>query len=105
MNPIKFMTRKEFHGEEHPTLKNYAVNELDAGDSASKIYSEKEYMFSESGINPSALQNRIGPATGKEYRNSDSRWETFVSYARSQGKEYTDLRCQLDFLIKEFVTE
>ena len=44
MNTKKFRTRQEFHGEEHPTLKNYAIIGLDAGYSAMKVFHEKGYF-------------------------------------------------------------
>lgn len=62
-------------------------------------------MFQESGMDPTALQNGRGPAAGicqwEKYNDYSSRWGNLAKYAQSQGKTWTDLQCQLDFLVLE----
>lgn len=62
-------------------------------------------MYQESRMNPSALQNGVGPAAGicqwERYGVRNSRWGNLQAYAQSIGKSWTDLQCQLDFLMME----
>lgn len=62
-------------------------------------------MYQESRMNPTALQNGVGPAAGicqwERYGVRNSRWGNLQAYAQSQGKSWTDLKCQLDFLMME----
>lgn len=66
-------------------------------------------MRAESGdnIDPTALQSGVGPAAGicqwETYNSyeADSRWGQLSKYAQSKGKPWTDLQCQLEFVITE----
>lgn len=62
-------------------------------------------MYQESRMNPSALQNGVGPAAGicqwEKYGAAGTRWGNLQAYAQSKGKSWTDLQCQLDFLMME----
>lgn len=62
-------------------------------------------MYQESGMNPIALQNGIGPAAGicqwEKFQDPNSRWGRLNAYAEAQGKSWMDLQCQLDFLMQE----
>ena len=60
----------------------------------------------ESGVNPTAIQgNGKGPAAGiaqwENYNTKSSRWKALSDYAKSKGKEWTDLGSQLEFIDKE----
>lgn len=62
-------------------------------------------MYQESGMDPTRLQNGVGPAAGicqwENYSSRSGRWATLNSFATSKGKSWTDLQCQLDFLVWE----
>lgn len=63
-------------------------------------------LMRESGLDPTRIQgNGAGPAAGiaqwENYNLGTGRWLTMSEYANSQGKEWTDLECQLDFIIIE----
>ena len=58
----------------------------------------------ESGMNPACIQgNGRGPAAGlfqmENYNTKSDRWAEMAAYARSKGKDWTDLQCQLEYLI------
>ena len=60
----------------------------------------------ESGINPTSIQgNGRGPAAGiaqwESYSSKSKRWKSMANYCKSKGKNWTDLTCQLEYLIKE----
>lgn len=60
--------------------------------------------YAESGLNPSAIQPgnyAAGLFQWESYKNQSARWKELDSYARSQGKEWTDVTCQLEFMDKE----
>ena len=63
-------------------------------------------MDQESGVNPTSIQsNGNGPAAGicqwENINKKAGRWLNLYNYAQSKGKDWTDLQCQLDFLISE----
>lgn len=62
-------------------------------------------MYQESRMNPAALQNGVGPAAGicqwEKYGAAGTRWGNLQAFAQSRGKNWTDLQCQLDFLVME----
>ena len=63
-------------------------------------------MQQESGINPKSIQgNGKGPAAGicqwENYNKKSARWKNLDTYAKSKGKQWTDLQTQLEFLEKE----
>ena len=63
-------------------------------------------MQQESGINPKTIQgNGRGPAAGicqwENYNRKSARWKNLDNYAKSKGKQWTDLQSQLEFLEKE----
>ena len=63
-------------------------------------------MQAESGINPSVIQgNGRGPAAGiaqwENYNKKSDRWADMAAYAKSKGKEWTDLQSQLEFIDME----
>ena len=63
-------------------------------------------MQQESGINPKSIQgNGKGPAAGicqwENYTKKSSRWKNLDNYAKTKGKQWTDLQTQLEFLEKE----
>lgn len=63
----------------------------------------------ESGMRPDALQGGKGPAAGlfqmEKYGDYGSRWGSMAKYAESKGKDWTDLQCQLEFLISEMPSQ
>lgn len=70
-------------------------------------------MQQESGINPAMIQsNGAGPAAGivqwenynkwKSGSTTDNRFAAMANYAKSKGKDWTDLISQLEFMNKEF---
>ena len=66
-------------------------------------------LMQESGMDPTAVQNGgAGPAAGitqwENYTAGTGRWKGMSDYAASQGKEWTDLKCQLDYIIIEMPT-
>lgn len=58
----------------------------------------------ESGFDPIKLQGD-GPAAGlcqwENFRMKSERWKNLDNFAKARGKEWTDLSCQLDFMIYE----
>ena len=63
-------------------------------------------MDQESGVNPTSIQsNGNGPAAGicqwENINEKAGRWLNLYNYAQSKGKDWTDLQCQLEFLISE----
>ena len=63
-------------------------------------------MDQESGVDPTSIQsNGNGPAAGicqwENINERAGRWLNLYNYAQSKGKDWTDLQCQLDFLISE----
>ena len=63
-------------------------------------------MYQESGMNPSTIQGGgRGPAAGicqwENYNTKSGRWKNLDNYAKGQGNSWTDLKCQLDFLMAE----
>lgn len=62
-------------------------------------------LYQESRMDSTTLQNGVGPAAGicqwETYGVRNSRWGNMQAYAQSQGKSWTDLKCQLDFLMLE----
>lgn len=63
-------------------------------------------MEAESGVDPTSIQSGgAGPAAGicqwENYNTKSGRWKTLNDFASSRGKDWTDLQCQLDFLMTE----
>lgn len=63
-------------------------------------------MQQESGLNPQAIQgNGKGPAAGivqwEAINKPGTRWGNMADYAKSKGKDWTDLQSQLEFVEKE----
>lgn len=63
-------------------------------------------MEQESGVNPTAIQgNGRGPAAGivqwENYNTKQGRFANMEAFAKSQGKEWTDLGSQLAFMTQE----
>lgn len=63
-------------------------------------------LMAESGMDPTVIQNGgAGPAAGitqwENYNLGTERWKALSDYAASQGKPWTDLKCQLDFILIE----
>ena len=63
-------------------------------------------MYQESGVNPTRIQgNGKGPAAGicqwENYNTKSARWKQLDDYAKSKGKEWTDLQSQLEFMHME----
>lgn len=66
-------------------------------------------IMQESGMDPTAVQNGgAGPAAGlvqwENYTAGTGRWKGMSDYAESQGKSWTDLKCQLDYILIEMPT-
>ncbi len=64
-------------------------------------------MEQESGVDPAKIQgNGAGPAAGivqwENYNTKSGRWKSMSDYAKSKGKDWTDLGSQLEFMDKEF---
>lgn len=66
-------------------------------------------IYQESKFNPSLLQNGKGPAAGlfqwENYTKKSGRWGGLNSYAQSKGKEWTDLKSQLEYALSEMINE
>lgn len=67
-------------------------------------------MYAESAMNPTAIQgNGKGPAAGicqwENYNTKSGRWAQLDAYAKSKGKDWTDLDCQLNFVNSELNTK
>lgn len=62
-------------------------------------------MYQESGMDPTRIQNGGGPAAGicqwENYSTRSGRWGRLNSRAQAEGKSWTDLKVQLDFLMWE----
>lgn len=63
-------------------------------------------LYQESGVDPTAIQgNGAGPAAGiaqwENYNTQSGRWKEMADYCESQGKPWTDLKCQLDYILIE----
>ena len=63
-------------------------------------------MRAESGVNPSSIQGGgSGPAAGicqwENYNTQSGRWLSLYERAASEGKDWTDLKVQLDFVVWE----
>lgn len=63
-------------------------------------------LNAESGLNPAAIQsNGAGPAAGiaqwENYNKKTQRWKSLYDFCTARGKPWTDLQCQLDFIINE----
>ena len=62
-------------------------------------------LYQESGMDPTRIQNGGGPAAGicqwENYSTRSGRWGRLNSRAQAEGKSWTDLKVQLDFLMWE----
>ena len=62
-------------------------------------------MHQESGVNPTVVQKGSGHAAGiaqwESYKKKSGRWKAMADYAASKGKDWTDLKSQLDWLVLE----
>ena len=63
-------------------------------------------LYQESGVDPTCIQgNGAGPAAGiaqwENYNTQSGRWKEMADYCESQGKPWTDLKCQLDYILIE----
>ena len=63
-------------------------------------------MYQESTVNPKLIQgNGRGPAAGivqwENYNTKSGRWKNMSDYAKSKGKDWTDLQSQLEFMMQE----
>lgn len=63
-------------------------------------------LYQESGVDPTRIQgNGAGPAAGiaqwENYNTQSGRWKEMADYCESQGKPWTDLECQLDYILIE----
>lgn len=63
-------------------------------------------LKAESGLNPTTIQgNGKGPAAGicqwENYNTKSGRWKNLYNYCKKQGKDWTDLACQLNFMLSE----
>lgn len=63
-------------------------------------------LRAESGVNPGSIQaNGAGPAAGicqwENYNTRSGRWLRLYERANGEGKDWTDLKVQLDFLVWE----
>ena len=62
-------------------------------------------MQQESGVNPTVVQKGSGHAAGiaqwESYKKKSGRWKAMADYAASKGKDWTDLKSQLDWLVLE----
>lgn len=63
-------------------------------------------LYQESGVNPTMIQNGGGgPAAGicqwENYNTKSGRWKAMADYALSKGKDWTDLKCQLEYMLYE----
>ena len=62
-------------------------------------------LYQESGMDPTKLQNGVGPAAGllqmEKYKDYSTRWGRMAKKAEAKGKEWTDLESQLEFLIED----
>lgn len=63
-------------------------------------------LYAESGLDPSSIQgDGVGPAAGiaqwENYNTQSGRWKSMSDYCASQGKPWTDLKCQLDYILIE----
>lgn len=67
-------------------------------------------LMQESGMDPTKVQGGgSGPAAGitqwENINTQSGRWKDLVDYATSQGKAWTDLKCQLDFILIEMPSQ
>ena len=66
-------------------------------------------IYQESKFNPSLLQNGKGPAAGlfqwENYTKKSGRWGGLNTYAQSKGKQWTDLKSQLEYALSEMMNE
>ena len=67
-------------------------------------------LYAESGMNPTAIQGKgKGPAAGlcqwENYTKREGRWLNLYNYAKSVGKDWTDLVTQLEFMLSEIQTK
>ena len=63
-------------------------------------------MEQESTVDPTLIQgDGAGPAAGivqwEDYNNQSGRWLNMANYAKSKGRDWTDLESQLEFIDKE----
>lgn len=61
-------------------------------------------MQRESGVDPTCIQsNGKGPAAGivqwESWSKKEGRWKGMADYASSKGKDWTDLQCQLEYIL------
>lgn len=61
-------------------------------------------LQAESGLNPAQKQHGGGPGRGLAQWEGP-RFDSLVSYANSRGTDWTDLKTQLDFLMKEMSSD
>lgn len=65
-------------------------------------------FYQESGMNPKMKQHG-GPAAGiaqwESYTGKSGRWASMANYAKSKGKDWTDLASQLEFAERELRTQ
>src|SRR5699024_7226337 len=67
-------------------------------------------FYQESGCDPTCIQgNGAGPAAGiaqwENINTQTGRWKLLYDYCAARGKDWTDLQCQLDYLIDEMPSE
>ncbi len=63
-------------------------------------------MYAESGVNPMSIQGGgAGPAAGicqwENYNTKSGRWKAMSDHASGNGKEWTDLKSQLEYMVME----
>lgn len=63
-------------------------------------------LYGESNFDPTSIQRGgAGPGAGiaqwENYNTKSGRWKNLYEFATGRGKEWTDLQCQLDFLMSE----
>lgn len=63
-------------------------------------------MHAESGVDPTSIQGGgKGPAAGivqwESWSKQEGRWKNMSDYAASKGKDWTDLQCQLEYIISD----
>lgn len=66
-------------------------------------------LYAESGMNPAIIQgNGKGPAAGlcqwENYNTKSGRWKQMADFAKSRGRDWTDLDSQLNFMQSELTS-
>ena len=112
-NPLTVQICSTESAENYVAVENITINENTTGN-MQKIYSDLTglygfsdisacavigNMYGESGVRTSALENGGGGHGLCQW--TGGRWNNLQEFAKSQGKPWTDIEVQIDFLVKE----